>query len=191
MREIDTRLHSPSSCRMQDFLDFVAYELHLGPPWTITQFVGQESMQQIDRNMTQVEGPETKQTKLSLKVINLSSHRLHVKFEHQLQSQSPRRSFLCVVHVVVLVVLVRLHVDVYICLLSLRALYCFIMSLGVFIVSMSLSLDVLPCCSSCISCCCRCYCEFHVMWSAIYAGRSVEFCNVFRLVYIELHFLPA
>lgn len=66
MREIDTRLHSPSSCRMQDFLDFVAYELHLGPPWTITQFVGQESMQQIDRNMTQVEGSETKQTKLSL-----------------------------------------------------------------------------------------------------------------------------
>lgn len=104
-------------------------------------------MQQIDRNMTQVEGPATRQTKLSLKVINLSSHRLHVKFEHQLQSQSPRCSSLSVVHVVVVVsdvvvVLVRLHVDVYICLLSLRALYCFIMSLGVFIVSMSLSLDV-------------------------------------------------
>lgn len=101
-------------------------------------------MQQIDRNMTQVEDPETRQTKLSLKVINLSSHRLHVKFEHQLQSQSPRCSSLSVVHVVaaVVFVLVRLHVDVYICLLSLRALYCFIMSLGVFIVSMSLSLDV-------------------------------------------------
>lgn len=110
MREIDTLeqilvVPSCSCCRMQDSLCHVLYELHLGPyTMTITQFVRLKaagSMLQIDRNMTQVEGSETetepqpepaKQTKLSLKVINLSSHRLHVKFEHQLQSRSSRGS---------------------------------------------------------------------------------------------------
>lgn len=117
-------------------------------------------MLQIDRNMTQVEGSETepepqsepaKQTKLSLKVINLSSHRLHVKFEHQLQSRSSRGS-----------PLLFSSVAVYICLLSLRALYCFIMSLGVFIVSMFF--PVVPLVDIVVSC------QFHVIWSAIYAG---------------------
>lgn len=123
MREIDTLeqiLPVPccSCCRMQDSLCHVLYELHLGPyTMTITQFVRLKaagSMLQIDRNMTQVEGSETetepqpepaKQTKLSLKVINLSSHRLHVKFEHQLQSWSSRGSPppLSTLHVVLLI----------------------------------------------------------------------------------------
>lgn len=148
-------------------------------PQTITQFVV-DSMQQIDRNMTQVEGPQLN----SLKVINLSSIACEIWESAGLGDSetlhlSARRCYSsCSLYLLFLYFLYEVYKYISLFVI-LRTLYCFIMSLGVFIVSLYVDVSFPILFPSPIQVSfpipieflrvLRNLCDF---WAAIYAGSS-------------------
>lgn len=168
MREIDTRLCARScSCRMRGRCRIycASYELHFGAGLNNNSICSAGS--QVCYKLTEIRsksrapepGPEPEPAKQTQTLIE--SHKFVIS---SIACEIWASAAVSNLQDVLLLSLTlptwgssccpSLHVDVYICLLSLRALYCFIMSLGVFIVSMSLSTEVSPCCSSRRCCCC-------------------------------------